>query len=205
MIRRPPRSTLFPYTTLFRSVFRELPAPGLKLRHASKAGGRGSMRTIRKHFAKRFDAAGAENHVRRDCKTKEIPLRHSRASLLPPEGNLHESYISFITLRSDLIAEHRAHEFERFRLLSNAKKIDLFREVHRRAHLHRSKFSVQQSKRIWHRHSQFLLGDRVNQVRIALLTLGERRARHALHRVVDSLEIHLHRVVGDRIRRRKSE
>src|SRR2546428_9715757 len=30
MIRRPPRSTLFPYTTLFRSVFRE-PAPAGKL------------------------------------------------------------------------------------------------------------------------------------------------------------------------------
>src|SRR5690348_18084172 len=27
MIRRPPRSTLFPYTTLFRSVPRETPAP----------------------------------------------------------------------------------------------------------------------------------------------------------------------------------
>src|SRR5256885_7316482 len=27
MIRRPPRSTLFPYTTLFRSVFRELARP----------------------------------------------------------------------------------------------------------------------------------------------------------------------------------
>src|SRR3712207_8355340 len=33
MIRRPPRSTLFPYTTLFRSVPR--------LRHASGFGGRG--------------------------------------------------------------------------------------------------------------------------------------------------------------------
>src|SRR3712207_8183128 len=27
MIRRPPRSTLFPYTTLFRSVVAELPVP----------------------------------------------------------------------------------------------------------------------------------------------------------------------------------
>src|SRR5437588_5432760 len=27
MIRRPPRSTLFPYTTLFRSLLRESPAP----------------------------------------------------------------------------------------------------------------------------------------------------------------------------------
>src|SRR3712207_7639852 len=26
MIRRPPRSTLFPYTTLFRSLFRSIPA-----------------------------------------------------------------------------------------------------------------------------------------------------------------------------------
>src|SRR2546430_7273411 len=28
MIRRPPRSTLFPYTTLFRSVWPDLSAPG---------------------------------------------------------------------------------------------------------------------------------------------------------------------------------
>src|SRR3989442_5151093 len=30
MIRRPPRSTLFPYTTLFRSPFGRLPSPGVK-------------------------------------------------------------------------------------------------------------------------------------------------------------------------------
>src|SRR2546425_13186596 len=30
MIRRPPRSTLFPYTTLFRSLLRALRAPGLR-------------------------------------------------------------------------------------------------------------------------------------------------------------------------------
>src|SRR2546429_1227789 len=33
MIRRPPRSTLFPYTTLFRSLFEKLPA-----RHAHNPG-----------------------------------------------------------------------------------------------------------------------------------------------------------------------
>src|SRR2546427_9571547 len=76
MIRRPPRSTLFPYTTLFRSVFRELPAPGLKLRHVSKAGGRGSMRAIRKHFAERFDAAGAE----KDRKSTRLNSSHSQIS-----------------------------------------------------------------------------------------------------------------------------
>src|SRR2546429_2265644 len=32
MIRRPPRSTLFPYTTLFRSLVRQVPRPWLKAR-----------------------------------------------------------------------------------------------------------------------------------------------------------------------------
>ena len=77
-------------------VFRELPASGLKLRHACKAGGRGSMRAVRKHFAKRFNAAGAENHVWRDCKIEEIPLRDAGGPLLPSQGNLHESNVSFI-------------------------------------------------------------------------------------------------------------
>src|SRR2546430_12696489 len=34
MIRRPPRSTLFPYTTLFRSPFGDLAAVGVVLAHA---------------------------------------------------------------------------------------------------------------------------------------------------------------------------
>src|SRR5258708_37358250 len=37
MIRRPPRSTLFPYTTLFRSFYREL-APAPVLNAAGRAG-----------------------------------------------------------------------------------------------------------------------------------------------------------------------
>src|SRR3712207_8235469 len=37
MIRRPPRSTLFPYTTLFRSLARHGTAPGT--RHASTTDG----------------------------------------------------------------------------------------------------------------------------------------------------------------------
>src|SRR5260370_6209923 len=68
-------------------VFRELPASGLKLRHACKAGGRGSMRADRKHFAKRLNAARTENHVRRYRKVKEIPLRDTRGPLLFPLGN----------------------------------------------------------------------------------------------------------------------
>src|SRR5256885_11056689 len=37
MIRRPPRSTLFPYTTLFRSPFREITDLGGKLRDEREA------------------------------------------------------------------------------------------------------------------------------------------------------------------------
>src|SRR2546422_7087943 len=44
MIRRPPRSTLFPYTTLFRSVWRVYRAPGRRghtlVRDADRRGGR---------------------------------------------------------------------------------------------------------------------------------------------------------------------
>src|SRR3712207_7619679 len=41
MIRRPPRSTLFPYTTLFRSVFRGIEKPDDADRLVGRAGGPG--------------------------------------------------------------------------------------------------------------------------------------------------------------------
>src|SRR3712207_7382896 len=55
MIRRPPRSTLFPYTTLFRSVARRLPGVLLTRRLSGVegrdhlAGGRGEARQARQH------------------------------------------------------------------------------------------------------------------------------------------------------------
>src|ERR1039457_7338779 len=39
MIRRPPRSTLFPYTTLFRSQWRHLPMEGLSRRRSGSPEG----------------------------------------------------------------------------------------------------------------------------------------------------------------------
>src|SRR5256885_7385808 len=42
MIRRPPRSTLFPYTTLFRSPARRLERPALR----GRAGGRQGRRAV---------------------------------------------------------------------------------------------------------------------------------------------------------------
>src|SRR2546427_2863911 len=40
MIRRPPRSTLFPYTTLFRSAFLQVPDRGVERRHVEGSASR---------------------------------------------------------------------------------------------------------------------------------------------------------------------
>src|SRR2546430_13518249 len=48
MIRRPPRSTLFPYTTLFRSVVPALDDGGALFGGRPAPGGEGSMRGDRK-------------------------------------------------------------------------------------------------------------------------------------------------------------
>src|SRR5213078_4347297 len=98
-----------------------------------------------------------KDHVRRHRKVEKIPLRHALAGFLPSKGNLHESDIAFIALRSDLIAEHRPHQLQRFRFLSYAKKINLLRRIQRWARLHRREFSAKQSKRVRNGHAQFLL------------------------------------------------
>src|SRR5258708_9949043 len=47
MIRRPPRSTLFPYTTLFRSLFRGAALGGGAPRRPHRGRGRGRLRPLR--------------------------------------------------------------------------------------------------------------------------------------------------------------
>src|SRR6185295_19459630 len=47
MIRRPPRSTLFPYTTLFRSRARDLPPDPGRPRRARLGDGRGDRKSTR--------------------------------------------------------------------------------------------------------------------------------------------------------------
>src|SRR2546422_9604424 len=59
MIRRPPRSTLFPYTTLFRSLPRgKLEDAGVRRRHA-KAGARELVAPGPDHNAERHRAIAA--------------------------------------------------------------------------------------------------------------------------------------------------
>src|SRR3712207_7645036 len=71
MIRRPPRSTLFPYTTLFRSTGRREPDPA--------AAGRGQparqRRTPRPH-----DRAGGGPPAGRDRKSTRLNSSHANIS-----------------------------------------------------------------------------------------------------------------------------
>src|SRR5256885_11474421 len=55
MIRRPPRSTLFPYTTLFRSPFQHAGA----VRFDPAPGGRGTFVTVVMHYHTPGGAIGA--------------------------------------------------------------------------------------------------------------------------------------------------
>src|SRR5256884_629867 len=80
MIRRPPRSTLFPYTTLFRSRVREVDEArsgtdttrdqycGRSLRGVSSGAGRGAVALERRRFrergpARRLRGARSEEHT----------------------------------------------------------------------------------------------------------------------------------------------
>src|SRR2546430_13067131 len=67
MIRRPPRSTLFPYTTLFRSVV-ERQQPGVPVAEQLN------------HHGNLHGARGVEPHRRADRKSTRLNSSHSQIS-----------------------------------------------------------------------------------------------------------------------------
>src|SRR3989442_7540905 len=70
MIRRPPRSTLFPYTTLFRSIFRHaLDGLGVESGDATFVGDSPSR-----------DMAGARGRIAEDRKSTRLNSSHVRIS-----------------------------------------------------------------------------------------------------------------------------
>src|SRR6266480_6385596 len=87
MIRRPPRSTLFPYTTLFRSAAdRARPVPGLaaadraplRVARALRRGGRTArLRRSRRHLPPR--AAGRERPAPQPARPGHTPVERLRA------------------------------------------------------------------------------------------------------------------------------
>src|SRR3712207_7959560 len=60
MIRRPPRSTLFPYTTLFRSSAAEEPAP--RREGADQLDERGDVEALRRHLGELYRLTGRPSH-----------------------------------------------------------------------------------------------------------------------------------------------
>src|SRR5688572_33261983 len=73
IIRRPPRSTLFPYTTLFRSVDQRTGVERSNVRHAA-----GSFLTLGEVPEKRHSSGGC--HCRRDRKSTRLNSSHSQIS-----------------------------------------------------------------------------------------------------------------------------
>src|SRR2546422_6836815 len=76
MIRRPPRSTLFPYTTLFRSEARRPLDAGAQVAVLGVAGGRGQADELAGHEARPRGGRG-DRHGRRAQDRKSTRLNSS--------------------------------------------------------------------------------------------------------------------------------
>src|SRR5258708_10793698 len=67
MIRRPPRSTLFPYTTLFRSRDRRRPADarggGVHGGVRPRSGGRGQLRVLRSRLDRKSTRLNSSHQI----------------------------------------------------------------------------------------------------------------------------------------------
>src|SRR2546430_15381215 len=104
MIRRPPRSTLFPYTTLFRSVFASLQANCSKHREGQGSGGRLSQCLPRFHLCLTYlpFAQQVRRHLNvielcntHVCKDEECETKHGAAKRRPgsPDRMPEEFYV----------------------------------------------------------------------------------------------------------------
>src|SRR2546425_12382368 len=113
MIRRPPRSTLFPYTTLFRSTTRNPPAANQKMsvkrwsiaqpksdRGSSVLWGNGppqpetASATVSRQSLYRGTASLAARHFPRRGPPQLGSLRHDRRRARAPEGRIHRPEIA---------------------------------------------------------------------------------------------------------------
>src|SRR5258705_9265259 len=94
MIRRPPRSTLFPYTTLFRSPAGSSPSSNSTVVAASSSSG-GHQRMRSSSFSSRRSTTpvrGSERLDRSEEHTSELQsLRHLVCRLLLEKKKLHKS------------------------------------------------------------------------------------------------------------------
>src|SRR2546430_7648848 len=85
MIRRPPRSTLFPYTTLFRSVRDERVGEGISVAQASRlrvyeTGRRDACATSEKRRLSKQARRSGLSRILRDRKSTRLNSSHSQIS-----------------------------------------------------------------------------------------------------------------------------
>src|SRR3712207_8876095 len=101
MIRRPPRSTLFPYTTLFRSSrggrARSATARRVAARRARRLGARGETAPDSEILRRRRARAG---RLRSEEHTSEIQSRQYLVCRLLLEKKNNNSYQTFYRIRS---------------------------------------------------------------------------------------------------------
>src|SRR5260370_8890184 len=95
MIRRPPRSTLFPYTTLFRSNIRPAPSNGRKRLHQET-----SLASQRPRPRSEEHTSELQSHLNLVCR------------LLLEKKKKHLLTLSIIDVQHS-VAEERAHTVER--------------------------------------------------------------------------------------------
>src|SRR5690554_7136924 len=80
MIRRPPRSTLFPYTTLFRSHSQEVQGTGEGGRGTGEGPAAARPDRGRQESAVRGDHGGSQQDYRGDRKSTRLNSSHVRIS-----------------------------------------------------------------------------------------------------------------------------
>src|SRR2546430_12852101 len=80
MIRRPPRSTLFPYTTLFRSLGVALGGLVLRSRHAARAGAARHLGLAVADVVDGVEAGHAPPRAAGDRKSTRLKSSHSQIS-----------------------------------------------------------------------------------------------------------------------------
>src|SRR3712207_8870268 len=87
MIRRPPRSTLFPYTTLFRSIERAQRPWFARPRGGRTALGWRKASSFKNHRFSGFEVLGRGHPYRSG--SGDAPLNASSSSVLPEIGRAH--------------------------------------------------------------------------------------------------------------------
>src|SRR2546430_4249530 len=102
MIRRPPRSTLFPYTTLFRSDRRGSGPTAGGSRHPTVAGGRGETDDGRRTPDRRRDVVARRLRTRSEEHTSELQSQSNLVCRLLLEKKNKYSCLSCHTISTSI-------------------------------------------------------------------------------------------------------